>query len=147
MMQTIRYLFLLSIIIFIDQITKYWALQTCEPLAINKFVSCDVVINRGVSWSLFDSSSTSLFIILSMLIVLIVIFFAWYTYMRLQVGYAIAPHIMVLAGAISNLIDRVHYNGVVDFIALHAAGYHFPIFNCADISIVIGIGLLCLYEQ
>ena len=50
----------------------------------------------------------------------------------------------VIAGAVGNLIDRVRFGAVVDFLDFHLAGYHWPAFNVADSAIVIGAGLLLL---
>lgn len=52
--------------------------------------------------------------------------------------------ILVLAGAAGNLIDRLRFGAVVDFLDLHLAGYHWPAFNVADSAIVVGAGLLLL---
>jgi signal peptidase II len=50
----------------------------------------------------------------------------------------------ILGGAVGNLIDRVRYRAVVDFLDFHYAGWHWPAFNVADIAIVIGAGLTAL---
>jgi signal peptidase II len=54
--------------------------------------------------------------------------------------------IMVLAGAISNVIDRAFYQGVIDFVHLHIGDWSWPIFNVADVAIVCGI-LWMIKEQ
>jgi signal peptidase II len=51
---------------------------------------------------------------------------------------------LVLSGAIGNLIDRLHYGEVVDFLDFHLSAYHWPAFNVADSAICIGIGLMAL---
>ena len=50
----------------------------------------------------------------------------------------------ILGGAVGNLIDRVRYRAVVDFLDFHYAGWHWPAFNVADIAICIGAGLTAL---
>jgi signal peptidase II len=52
----------------------------------------------------------------------------------------------VLGGAVGNLIDRMAYGYVVDFLDFHAAGWHFPAFNLADSAITLGAGCLILDE-
>ena len=53
---------------------------------------------------------------------------------------------MILGGAIGNVIDRVAYGHVIDFLDFHARGWHWPAFNVADSSIVGGAMLLVLDE-
>jgi signal peptidase II len=51
---------------------------------------------------------------------------------------------LVLSGAIGNLIDRIRYGEVVDFLDFHLFSYHWPAFNIADSAITIGIGLMAV---
>jgi signal peptidase II len=53
---------------------------------------------------------------------------------------------LVLSGAIGNVIDRILYGAVVDFVDLHYSGWHWPAFNIADSAITIGVILLILDE-
>lgn len=131
-----------------DYFTKKWALRMSDQQwSLNKYMHCDVVINRGISWSMFESDSSVVFIALSLIISLIILLFGAYTVMRMRSGAAVWPHIIIMAGAVGNLIDRVTYHGVVDFISLKCAGYNFPIFNVADICIVLGIFALLWHER
>ena len=51
---------------------------------------------------------------------------------------------LVIGGAIGNLVDRIRFGAVADFLDFHAFGWHFWTFNIADSAIVCGIGLLLL---
>ncbi|MDG2287119.1 MAG: signal peptidase II, partial [Alphaproteobacteria bacterium] len=51
---------------------------------------------------------------------------------------------LVIGGAVGNIIDRLRFHAVVDFIDIHVAGYHWPAFNLADSAITIGVCLLLL---
>ncbi len=51
---------------------------------------------------------------------------------------------LILGGAVGNVIDRLRYGHVVDFLDLHAAGWHWPAFNVADSAITVGAALLIL---
>lgn len=142
------YILIFCTTVGVDQLSKLWALRSCTtPWLLNDYIACDVVINRGISWSLFDGESSFTFVALSMGIGIIITLFAYYTFTRMRTGKLVFPHILVLAGAVSNMIDRVQYSGVIDFISLHYAPWHFPIFNYADICIVLGILAMAIYED
>ena len=49
---------------------------------------------------------------------------------------------MIIGGALGNVLDRVRFGAVTDFLDFHVAGYHWPAFNVADSGIVIGAGML-----
>jgi signal peptidase II len=51
---------------------------------------------------------------------------------------------LIFGGAVGNLVDRLRFGAVVDFVDLHVKGYHWPAFNVADSSITIGVTLLAL---
>ena len=52
----------------------------------------------------------------------------------------------MIAGSLANIIDRIIYSGVIDFIAFHVGPYHWPIFNLADCAIVVGV-LIMFVQQ
>ena len=52
---------------------------------------------------------------------------------------------LILGGAIGNFIDRVRFNYVIDFLDFHWFNYHWPAFNVADMTIVVGVILLIFY--
>jgi len=62
-----------------------------------------------------------------------------------QTGFALAAT-LILAGAIGNTIDRLTWGVVIDFIDLHAGGWHWPAFNLADSYITVGAALFILDE-
>jgi signal peptidase II len=51
------------------------------------------------------------------------------------------PLALIIGGAFGNLIDRIRFGAVIDFLDLHVGGWHWPAFNVADMFIVIGVGL------
>jgi signal peptidase II len=100
------------------------------------------VINRGISWGMFHSSNLIVFVAVSLLIgfvTFIVLLHALYCFKK-NVG--ILGHVLVITGSLSNLIDRALYGGVIDFIILSYHYYTWPVFNCADIAIVCGVGIM-----
>ncbi|MGH6618907.1 MAG: signal peptidase II [Alphaproteobacteria bacterium] len=135
-------------IVVFDQLTKWWVLADLmdppQAVAVTSFFNLVLVWNRGVSFGLFDSDSHWGPIVLSAFALAIsVVLVVWLR----RVGSRL-PAVaigMVLGGAIGNVIDRMRFGAVVDFLDFHAFGYHWPAFNVADSAISIGVGLL-LYD-
>jgi signal peptidase II len=137
------YLLLFSGVMTADRITKNWALEHCiEPYRINEYLSFELIFNRGVSWGLFNYPSDWIFTAVTLFIMAIIIGLSLYTFVRWNNTYAVIGEMLVLAGAISNIIDRFLYQGVVDFILLSAQGYYWPYFNVADACIVLGVSIM-----
>lgn len=131
-------------IIGLDRLTKWYAISTFATTPLTLFPGCDFILalNRGISWSLLWSVSNLQTWLLSAGIFLVIALFFVAALHDYQRDESIVPHAMVLGGAVSNLYDRLAYGGVVDFIDLHAYGWHWPTFNVADICIVVGVLLL-----
>jgi signal peptidase II len=139
------YVLLVSGVITADRITKKWALEHClEPYKINDFLSFELIFNRGISWGLFNSENSIIFSVVSLVILGIIIGLGLYTFVRWNNTHWVIGELLVLSGALSNMIDRVLYGGVIDFILLSARGYYWPYFNVADACIVCGVGLMMI---
>ena len=146
------WLLLISVVIIVaDRITKT-VVASHVPLGdgipvIPGFLRITHWLNEGAAFSLFaDSASPNVvrwgliaFSALAALAVLIAL-------IRLgsRITFATTALALVLGGALGNLHDRVAYGSVVDFIEVHIFGYHWPDFNVADSSIVVGACLLLL---
>jgi signal peptidase II len=117
-------------VFFLDQISKY--------LVKNKIIEINFILNSGSLWGIFQNSA----IILAWLSVLVIGIFLFY-YEKIEKSHILVKlgSGLIVGGAIGNLIDRVLYKGVVDFIDL---GW-FPSFNIADSGISIGVTLLIIY--
>lgn len=106
---------------------------------IDNFFYITYVKNTGAAWSILSGKQT--FLIIFTLIVIIALFIYLYkkkTYTKLEtVGYS-----LLISGALGNLIDRIVYGYVIDYLNFYIFNYDFPIFNIADSCIVIGIVLL-----
>ncbi len=134
-----------SLILSIDQLTKFYALHNfINSYKINNYISFDLAINRGVSWSLFDTQNSYVFFTLSTLIFLVLSAFTYYTFLCLKNNQNVIPEILVISGGISNLIDRITHSGVVDFILISYKNFCWPLFNFADICIVFGALLMLI---
>ncbi len=126
-------------LVALDRISKSWMIKSSGCIFINQFLSLELAFNRGIAWGIFHTASNIGFILVTMLVATLIGILGWYAYQQIKRGRLAAEEILILAGASSNLIDRLAFSGVVDFIALHCGGYCFPIFNLADVYIVLGI--------
>ena len=139
-------LFLFLSVIIVDQLTKYWAVkELVTSWVVTSFLQFELFYNRGMSWGYFASEQYFFLIILVAL--LITAFLAKYIYNKIKLKKPVYAELLVLSGAISNIIDRFTYFGVVDFITLHFNGWYWPTFNIADACIVIGVLLMFFADE
>lgn len=142
------YSLVFAAIIMLDRITKLWALANLEsPRQLTPFLSLELVFNAGISWGMFNQSGLLIFSGITLIIVLIIISLSWYAYQRMRHGYIVLGECMVIAGALSNIIDRFLYQGVIDFILFSYAQWSFPVFNVADCAIVVGVAYMFIMHQ
>jgi signal peptidase II len=144
-----RWGFLIAALIFIaDQLSKYWILEIIDldsrrPIPILPVFSLTMVWNRGVSMGLLQADSDLgrwLLVALTAGIAVVVAIWLAKETSRLKA----LPLAMVLGGAIGNIVDRVRFGAVADFIHLHLGPYSFYVFNVADAAITLGVGLLLI---
>ncbi len=135
------------LVIAADQLSKWWILwKVMAPprvIEITPFFNLVMVWNPGISFGFFNTGSPANALVLSALALLIVaILSVWlYRVRRLWIGGALG---LIIGGAIGNVIDRVRYGAVADFLDFHVAGYHWPAFNVADSMITIGAAMIVL---
>lgn len=143
------YVFALSLVtFFIDRISKNEILSifeenNLEKIFINPFLDLFLVFNTGISYGLLGGESSFqkwLLIIVSVSIVAFLLLWVKDSTSRL-VNISIS---FITGGALGNILDRILYGGVIDFISLHAYGYYWYIFNIADVFIVFGVILFLI---
>jgi len=140
------YVTLFIFVFMVDRVTKFFVLtQQYANYKINSFLSFDLMFNRGVSWGIFDSQNSVVFAMVSLFIFLITIGLIVFAIRRYKNGKIIVGETLAIAGSASNIVDRIFYGGVVDFIVLSFGKISWPIFNIADVAIVLGILILCFY--
>ena len=131
--------------LILDQWTKYIALMACRvPIEVTSIFSCELVMNRGVSWSLFNNGDSLTFLVVTGMVAVAIAFLVWYTWYMSRRGQMILGELFVLSGACSNMIDRFVHHGVVDFIHLHYGEWSWPVFNVADAFIVLGVTIMII---
>ncbi|HSH85026.1 MAG TPA: signal peptidase II [Guyparkeria sp.] len=146
----LRWLWLSLVVLVADQLSKWAALvglDYARPLELLPMFNLTLLYNTGAAFSFLadhDGWQRWFFVILAMVIVSGLL--AWLAFVaiedrRIKVGIA-----ALLGGAVGNVIDRVAYGHVVDFLDFHWAGWHWPAFNVADAAITIGVILIIWAE-
>lgn len=134
-----------ALIAAVDQGVKGLVVATLSPdksrIILQNLFSLTYQTNTGAAFSLLRDTHAAIIVLLN---VLVLVFFLWLVrpYLALRMGRLAA--VLVLGGAVGNLIDRVVRGHVVDFLSIHVSTFQWPVFNLADTFIVIGVGLLVL---
>jgi signal peptidase II len=110
---------------------------------VTNFFNIVFTWNPGTSFSLFRSLGEAAPMIIIVLTGVVVGFLGHYLFCR-ACDREKWPLALVIGGALGNLIDRVRFGAVVDFLDFHVGGWHWPAFNLADVCIVVGVGLYLL---
>ena len=137
-----------GIILFIflaDRISKLYILSILENMGIvdiniNSYIDLILVWNTGIGFGLFSFDQSKLYNLITILIIFI----------NLLIVYLIIKSkdksayffLIILGGSLGNLFDRIYYSAVPDFIDISYKGYHWFVFNVADIF--ISLGIICL---
>jgi signal peptidase II len=144
-----RWLFLATLIIAADQATKAAVLDGMsrfEAHYITSYFNLVLVFNSGAAFSFLAGAGgwqKWFFVMLAIAIsIWLILMLRQHAHERL-LPTALA---LILGGALGNVIDRLRFDAVVDFLDFHVAGYHWPAFNIADSSISIGVALMLLHQ-
>jgi signal peptidase II len=144
-----RWLALALLVLVLDQISKAWVLanfRLMDRQIVTSFFNLVLVFNPGASFSfLADAGGWQkwFFVALALGISLwLLSLLKKHAHERLMP----AALSLILGGALGNVIDRLRFDAVVDFLDFHLAGYHWPAFNVADSSIVVGVALMLLHQ-
>jgi signal peptidase II len=129
-------------VVVLDQLSK-WAILTWldRALALTPFLNLVVVWNRGVSFGMFDSDGElAPWLLSGLALAVVVALLVWLRRVEhLLPGVGLG---LIIGGAVGNVIDRMRFGAVIDFLDVHALGWHWPAFNVADSAICIGAALL-----
>jgi len=139
-------------IIILDQATKLWAEYDLKErpgatiTLIDGFLDLKYARNPGAAFSLFRNWSPgargAFFIVVSIVAVgAMIVLYRRMPERRPLYEWALG---LLIGGAVGNLIDRIRFNEVIDFIDMHWKATHWPTYNVADTAIVVGIGLVLL---
>ncbi len=135
-------------ILILDQASKWWVLEVFDlpakvSVPVLPMLNLTMVWNRGITFGLLSSDSTLAATLLAALALGVVVALGLWLRRaeRLPVALALGA---VSGGAVGNVIDRLRFGAVVDFIHAHAWGWSWYVFNIADAAIVCGVAVLVL---
>lgn len=138
------------VVLLLDQLTKLYFenhLDLYESIAVlEPFLSWTLAYNHGAAFSFLADQGGWQKWFFAGLAVLVSLFLLWYIrYVPRQARLLSVALALILGGAVGNLIDRLLYGHVIDFIHVHYADvWHYPVFNLADCGIVVGVGLMLI---
>ena len=133
------------IFFFVDRISKLLIIGLADQneqinITVTSFLNLNLIWNDGIAFGLLSFDENLSYNIVSIIIFMVIIYLAVLLINAEKLGRLAL--ILVLGGALGNFFDRVYYSAVPDFIDFYFNGFHWFIFNVADIF--ISIGLLCL---
>ena len=144
-----RWLPLAVLVVALDQLSKAWIVSHMAYGGIRTLLPVlDITLryNRGAAWSMLDSASGwQRWLFSGLAVVVGVGLLVWLRRINARTQKLLALSLsLILAGALGNLIDRLHSGQVVDFILAHWHDAQFPAFNVADSAITVGAALMLL---
>lgn len=157
----LTYLAIIISVIAVDQLTKgfilylitggvplsgsAWEIVPVPYLMAQIFNFFNIVFtwNPGTSFSMFRALGESAPLVMIIFTGVIIGCIGYYAFVKAS-SYEKWPLALILGGAIGNLIDRIRFGAVIDFLDFHIGALHWPAFNIADACIVVGVGLYIL---
>ncbi|MBE6144368.1 MAG: signal peptidase II [Firmicutes bacterium] len=137
--------FITFLCIVIDQMVKIIVSSTLKlnysNEIISNFFNLTYVQNDGAAWSIFSGNRLFLIFVAIMSIILIYVYFIKN---KKLTNFENITYGLLLGGIIGNLIDRIIFGYVIDYLDFLIFNYNFPIFNFADICIVVSVFLLII---
>lgn len=147
---TVLYTIIVLAVIAADQLTKLWILRVFELYQVKEiipgFFNLVYVTNTGAAFSMLagvDSPWRHYFFLAIGIAACLGLSIAAYRFRADHKGYMVGLA-LIAGGAIGNLIDRLRYGSVVDFLDFYFGSYHWPAFNVADSAICVGAVLFLL---
>ena len=142
-------LVIILVVFIFDRITKLYILKLAEleasvDIYINSYLNLFLIWNKGIAFGLFSIDGSIIYNSITILIGLIIVAILFMMLRNNNIQrYFFA---LIAGGALGNFYDRIVYTAVPDFIDLHFHGFHWFVFNVADIFITIGVLCLILVE-
>jgi signal peptidase II len=133
------------LVLMLDQLSKFYVLDILQYqsiIRINKFCNLFLVWNKGITFGILSDVAhvTEILEVVTILITGGLLYWLIRSKNKIE-QYALG---MVIGGAIGNIIDRLRFGAVIDFIDLHIGSYHWYVFNIADSAICLAVFLMVL---
>ena len=143
--KTFIYFGIILFIFLADRISKLYILSVLEDLGfvdinINSYINLILVWNTGIGFGLLSFEQSEIYNLMTTLIIFVNLFII-YLIIKSK-DNSVYYFLIILGGSLGNLFDRIYYSAVPDFIDISYKGYHWFIFNVADIF--ISLGIICL---
>jgi signal peptidase II len=147
----ILFLAITGLVVLLDQLTKGWIIATMRlhdayPV-IDGFFNIIYVRNPGAAFG-FLAGASPLFrsvFFLSVTLAAILLILHYLRQTRIEEIFLVLALALILAGAVGNLIDRIRFGEVIDFLDVYVGAHHWPAFNVADASITTGASVLVMF--
>ena len=143
--KTFIYFGIILFIFLADRISKLYILSILEDsgfvdININQFINFILVWNSGIGFGLFSFEQSTIYSLITLIIILINLIIIYFIIKTND--FSKYFYLFILGGSLGNLFDRIYYSSVPDFIDISYKGYHWFVFNVADIF--ISLGIICL---
>ena len=137
------------LIFLLDRISKIYVINLDKKLLgseifSSKYLNISLIWNEGIAFGLLSFNHGNLYNLLTILISVIILVICFMIYKSNGIKKYLL--IFILGGALGNIYDRIYFNAVPDFIDFHINGFHWFIFNVADIFISLGVIFMIFFE-
>lgn len=134
-------------VLVLDQITKILILDlfsaSQQGIEVLPFFNLVLAWNRGISFGMFGGlGDWGPWVLVALALVISAVLARWMV--KAENRLILVSLGLIIGGALGNVIDRVRFGAVVDFLDVHVSGYHWPAFNVADSAITVGAAILIL---
>jgi len=144
----VKWLWVSAVVLVVDQCTKLLAdamLALHEPVGLLPVLAIRKAYNSGAAFSfLGDASGWQRWFFIVLAVAVIILLVTWLRRLPAGQKWTALALVLILGGAAGNLVDRVAYGHVIDFIDVYYGNWHWPTFNVADSAISVGAFLLLL---
>ena len=138
----IKFLIIFSIFL-IDQVSKYYIINIFkfqnEAIYLSSFLNLQLIWNEGIAFGLLSFENDLYYNSITFVIIIVILILLFLIKNDDQYSYFYS---IIVGGALGNLIDRIRYSSVPDFIDFHISNFHWFVFNIADIF--VSLGVICL---
>lgn len=147
-MSKFRWIWVAILVLLIDQVSKHYITLNWryhELKEVLPFLNIYLDYNRGAAFSfLTELPNLAFWLFSSVAVIMSIVLTVWMYRLERQYIWLSVSLAFILGGAIGNLIDRIRFGHVIDFISFHVGTWHFAIFNIADVAISCGAAMLAV---